>query len=64
MDRGKKDSPQRTQRGAEMCCCSLRASAPSAVFRIVPVNNKKYQIQSHNLENMNRLTNININENI
>jgi hypothetical protein len=41
MDRGKKDSPQRTQRGAEICCFSLRASALSAVFRIIPENNKK-----------------------
>jgi len=32
MDRGKKDSPQRTQRGAEGRYFSLRASALSAVF--------------------------------
>ena len=43
MDRVKKDSPQRTQRGAERCYFSLRASALSAVFGIVPVNNKKSQ---------------------
>jgi len=35
MDRGKKDSPQRTQRGAEVCCFSLRSSADSAVIQIV-----------------------------
>ncbi len=44
MDHGKKDSPQRTQSGAEMCCFSLRTSALSAVFRIVPENNKKSRI--------------------
>ena len=41
MDYGKKDSPQRTQGGAEICCFSLRTSALSAVFRILPENNKK-----------------------
>ena len=41
MDRGKKDSPQRTQRGAEGRYFTLRSSALSAVFRIVPENNKK-----------------------
>ena len=46
MDRGKKDSLQRTQRSAEMCRFSLRAPALSAVFWIVPVNNKKFPIQA------------------
>jgi len=32
MDHGNEDSPQRTQRGAEVCCFSLRASAVAVVF--------------------------------
>ena len=41
MDRGNKDSPLRTQRGVEGRYFTLRSSALSAVFRIVPENNKK-----------------------